>query len=129
MSLILNKTTATFLHNKGVTAILMAVSEAVTRLLLKRVRQQGQHEDLSININISMRFNINIFKQHDQQDQQQARVQAQQAGIAITNLITFKCLNIVLCIGGQHSTINHRSGSCKGHKICIYSSWTHVTSL
>ena len=90
--------------------------------------EKGSATWRSIDINISMRFNINIFKQHDQQDQQQARVQAQQAGIAITNLITFKCLNIVLCIGGQQS-IKLRSESYKGPKKCIYYSWTHVTFL
>ena len=105
MSLILNKTTDTFHHNKKSLLSVRCNSNSDGGF-------RGSHEASSekgsatrttwrsIDINISMRFNINIFKQHDQQ---QARVQAQQAGIAITNLITFKCLNIVLCIGGQQS--------------------------
>ena len=41
----LRSTTTNSCSRSGVTATLMAVSEAVTRLLLKRVRHQEQHED------------------------------------------------------------------------------------
>ena len=135
MSLILNKTTATFHHNNSFLSVrCYSNSDGGFRGSHEASSKKGSATWTtwrSININISIRFNINIFKQHDQQDQQQARVQAQQAGIAITNLITFKCLNIVLCIGGHLGNIQQlfilRSGSYKGHKKCIYSSWTHVT--
>ena len=137
MSLILNKTTATFLHNKSLLSVRCnSNSDGGFRGSHEASSEKGSATRTtwrSIDINISMRFNINIFKQHDRKHLQQARVQAQQAGIAITNLITFKCLNIVLCIGGHLGNIQQsiilRSGSYKGHKKCIFSSWTHVTFL
>ena len=88
----------------------MAVSEILTRLLLRQVKQLIVIIIITITIITEMRKHANlkpIVAVHLNciHIQANAKQQQHQGGVAITNLITFKCLNIVFCVGENISKI------------------------
>ena len=81
---------------------IILMNNVITRLPLRQVKLII----IIAIVNIIVIITILIISVHNYQhndvndgDQANAKQQQHQGGVAITNLITFKCLNIIFCVG------------------------------